>query len=483
MDRVREKLERLRKASEDDVEDTVHDLRVAIRRCRSLAAVLEEIDPTQPWEELRRKPRRMFRALGAWRDAQVLAGWVENLAKEGEPVRTRLIEILEERAARGRTEALRAAKKFDEVEWKQIERAVRRRAQIVPLDSAAAQCLALERLEDARELHTRALRSNKPGPWHRLRIGLKRFRYVVENLLPERHAAWEDDLKRLQDVLGDLHDLDVLGELVEGEGQRIPAESAGKFQETLQRERRNRIASYRQLTLGRTGLWNTWRYAFPNGAALETLANARLRATTRALDPQPRRTAAVSQLGRKLFEAFGKASASPLLREPAVRRIFRSSTQLLGVCHGHGLKAARSLIVGLPVPPGWNLREWELLGWIIRYHRGRQPKLKHGRYATLPDEKKQVVELLAGLLRLARSLKRCGVESAQGIFAELSAEAIFLHVPGWISTPENESELAKSRRLLERALGRTVVLLAPEGSESAHQPAEELEAQAVAASC
>jgi hypothetical protein len=407
---------------------------------------------------------------------------VEKLAREGDPVRTRLIEILEDRAARGKAEALRAAKKFDEVEWKQLERGLRRRAQIVPLDSAAAQCLALERLEEARELHARALRSNKPGPWHRLRIGLKRFRYVVENLLPGRHADWENDLKRLQDLLGDLHDLDVLGELVESEGERIPAESAGEFQETLQRERRTRIEHYRQLTLGRTGLWNIWRNAFPQGAALEQLSNARLRATARALDSQPRRTAALSQLGRSLFEALGKAGASPILRDPAVRRVFRTSAQLLGVCRGHGPKGTRSLLMDLPVPPGWSLQEWELLGWTIRYHRGRQPRPKRGRYATLPDEKQQVVELLAGLLRLARGLKRCGVESVQGIRAELSTEGILLYAPGWTGTPENESVLAKSKRLLERALGRTIVLAAAESTESVQQPVEELEAQAVAAS-
>lgn len=482
MGRVRDELARLRHASgEEEIDETVHDLRVAIRRCRSLAAVLQEVDPSRPWEELRRKPRKLFRALGTWRDAQVLAGWAEKLAPAGDPTRTWLSELLQERAVRGRTEALRAAGKFDEVEWKQLERIVRRRARVAPLDGPAAQCLALERLEEARELHARALRSSQPGPWHRLRIGLKRFRYTVENLLPGRCAAWENNLKRLQDLLGDLHDLDVLGDLLGSEGERIPAESAEGFKKTLQRERKDRILNYRQLTLGKTGLWHTWRSAFPNGTELEPLVNARLRATARALDSRPRTTAAISQLGLRLFDAFGRAGVSPLLRDPAVRRVFRASARLLGVGRGDSRKAARSLLMKMPVPPGWSSQEWELVGWIIRYHRGREPRPKQRRYAALPEESRRVVEVSAGLLRLARALRRYGVESAHGLRAEPSAEAIFLRVPGWASAPENDASLAKAKRLLEGALGRPILLLPAERAETARLLVEDFEAHAVAA--
>ena len=47
------------------------------------------------------------------------------------------------------------------------------------------------------------------GIYHRLRIAIKRFRYIVENFLPLQHAAWSDDLKQVQDLLGEVHDLDV----------------------------------------------------------------------------------------------------------------------------------------------------------------------------------------------------------------------------------------------------------------------------------
>src|SRR5215472_12040582 len=62
----------------------------------------------------------------------------------------------------------------------------------------------------ARELHTRALRNRSQAGFHSLRIGIKRFRYIVENFLPEEHKRWGDDLKHMQDLLGEVHYLDVL---------------------------------------------------------------------------------------------------------------------------------------------------------------------------------------------------------------------------------------------------------------------------------
>ena len=51
--------------------------------------------------------------------------------------------------------------------------------------------LALERWTAARELHTRALRNRSQVGFHTLRIGIKRFRYIVENFLPEQHQGVE----------------------------------------------------------------------------------------------------------------------------------------------------------------------------------------------------------------------------------------------------------------------------------------------------
>src|SRR5271165_496754 len=77
MERVLKELEKVQTSPDPD---SVHDLRVAIRRCRSVAAVLEEVDPDPAWPEMRKLPRRLFRELGALRDVQVLEDWTKQLS-------------------------------------------------------------------------------------------------------------------------------------------------------------------------------------------------------------------------------------------------------------------------------------------------------------------------------------------------------------------------------------------------------------------
>jgi len=49
--------------------DAVHDLRVALRRCQMLAAVMEEVDPDPAWpKNCERSGANFFKQLGAfWR--------------------------------------------------------------------------------------------------------------------------------------------------------------------------------------------------------------------------------------------------------------------------------------------------------------------------------------------------------------------------------------------------------------------------------
>src|SRR5262245_15213099 len=50
---MKRSLEELAKLRSEPTNGTVHDLRVALRRCRSVAATMEEVDPHPDWEEMR----------------------------------------------------------------------------------------------------------------------------------------------------------------------------------------------------------------------------------------------------------------------------------------------------------------------------------------------------------------------------------------------------------------------------------------------
>src|ERR1700731_4511025 len=238
MQRVLKELDTLQNAPD---KDAVHDLRVAIRRCRSVAAVMREVDPDPAWHEMRRLPKKLFRKLGELRDTQIMDEWVAEHGAENDKLRVALHNFFQEKEPKLLQEVLRLAGKFDEKSWQRLERKLRKRIRLVPAGSLAAQCLAVERLNEAKDLHGKALRADKPAAWHGLRIGLKKFRYTVESLLPEQYELWSPNLKQLQDILGEVHDLDVLRLIIK---QKTTGEAAAlqpEWERTIERQRSARL--------------------------------------------------------------------------------------------------------------------------------------------------------------------------------------------------------------------------------------------------
>jgi CHAD domain-containing protein len=472
MERTLKELENVRAAPDPDA---VHDLRVAIRRCRSLAAVMEKVDADAAWPQMRKLGRKLFRQLGELRDTQVLEDWVKRLGEETDDVRQRLQSVLAIRKNELRVAALKAAAKFDQKTWRKLERGLQRRSRLVPADGPAAECLTLERLDAARELHARALRTERRRPWHELRIGVKRFRYTVESLLPARYEAWGDDLKRIQDLLGDVHDLDVLSVTIGDVGGAEPEEVRAGWRERIAVERHQRIETYRQLMLGKTSLWRMWRQGLPHGEHLEAAALARLRVTAKALGGLAQRPAQVARLAVRVYEGLGRVHASPVFQGAEKRKLMRTATQLHGI--GAALdskspeKAARNFLRKMAVPPGWTESEWAILANVVRYHRGALPNPERKGFAKLTQDEQKTVCAMAGVLRLARALRKCGVQSAVGLRMEKSADTLMIHVPGLRDSEQTAVRLAAGKYLLESFLDRPLIVKsAPQVSKVVELP-------------
>ncbi len=459
MQRVLSELENVQSAPDTDA---VHDLRVAIRRCRSAAEVVQEVDPDPAWAEMRKVPRKLFRELGELRDTQVLEDWTKQLAADTDLIRQQLLEFFAKKEAELRVDALKVAAKFDQKTWKKLDRTLRRRARLLPLNSPAAECLAVERLEAARELHNKAVRSGKPEAWHALRIGIKKFRYTVEIYLPQCYENWGGDLKKLQDILGEVHDLDVLSTTIAEQTSTEFQEVRESWAQRITTERNTRLDSYQQQTLGKTSLWSTWRQQLPQDRRLDAAVLARVKITARALDDNIQRSSRVAGLAMKLYDGMAKSKAAPIFSNRELRRIVRVAARMHGI--GAGLdskspqKAARSFLKKMAPPAGWAPDDWSLLGLMVRYHRGAEPKAKQKAYAALNELDQQRVRVGAGVLRLARGLRKCGVASPAWMRVEKSVDALIVYVPGLVDSEANAATLGAAKHLLETIVDCPILL-------------------------
>ncbi len=265
MDRVVDRAEQVRHGWDADA---VHDLRVALRRCRTIADALSEVNPGPGWRRLKRVSRDLFRALGKLRDTQVKQTRVKTLGPPGDPLRTHMLRLLSRQEKKDRESAELALDGFDRKEWKKLTRKLASKARFFPTNSVVYQRLALARLNGAVEQYQQARKRRSSVAWHRLRIGLKLFRYVVEDFLPQRSEVWSDDLKHMQDLLGEVHDLDVLrSDVRRNAGKRNPAVVTGWI-ERIDRDRKAALQEFLAKNTGPESPWLAWRAGFHWGHAV-----------------------------------------------------------------------------------------------------------------------------------------------------------------------------------------------------------------------
>lgn len=251
----------------------VHDLRVALRRCRTMADALREVDHSSGWPKVKKESGELFRALGGLRDIQVERSWVRKLGDPRDPLRKHMLALLSRQEEKHRTRVEEALEHFDRKDWRKLSRKLSSKACLFPLESVLFQRLALARLNEAVDLHQQAHKKRTSASWHRLRIGIKRFRYIVENFLPRKYEAWSGDLKRMQDLLGAVHDLDVLDGEIQRSGLALNPADIARWQAKIKGERTARIQQFSVMSTGRDSPWAKWRAGLQRSHhLLETLS-------------------------------------------------------------------------------------------------------------------------------------------------------------------------------------------------------------------
>jgi len=461
------------KADRDFSPAPVHDLRVALRRCRSMADGLRAVDADREWREMKRAGRRLFRRLGGLRDTQVMAEWVHKLAPKSNPVAQRLLERLTERELQQRADAGEALAGFDRRLWKHWSATLAARAARVPAGGLVFQHLALERWREARELHRRALRHRSRTAWHALRIGLKRFRYIVENFLPGLHAQWGEDLKRLQDVLGEVHDLDVLWDELRKTGELFDQAQQESWRRWIDAERNARLTEYRAKMLGAHSLWHTWQKELPAGKRLESAAMTRLTTWASFLDRDFDHARQVTQLALQLYDGLRRARIAGPYADTRARRVLHAAGLLHEVGKSRGKrghhKATFRSICALEAPTGWTTEEMRRVALVARYHRGSEPREDHPGFEGMLAQEKYTIHWLAGVLRLANAFDGRHDTSVDTLEVKDTPEAIIVRATGLKLDEAAASLLAGRKHLLETVLKRPILVVAAETEKSSSQ--------------
>lgn len=452
-------LSEMRRAGDALEADPVHDLRVAIRRCRSMAQGLRGVDPVPEWKEFRELGRPPFAGLGELRDVQVLRQWCEQLAPESDPLRPVFSASLAAREAELKVSARKALGDFDRKRWSKLGRRLDRRIRSMRPGSLVLQLLALERLVEAQRLHARALQTRRAEDLHRLRVGIKHFRYAVENFLPEHHRQWKNDLKRAQDLLGDVHDLDVL----QAEIARFPdvADSVREsWSARIASARASRLSEYLDMTLGRD-LWAQWRGGLPSGRHLSTAIQVKLRRWSAALDKDRAHSRRVATTAVALWRGLSEVCEWPSNRHAP--QTLRIAAWLHGV--GSAKRKEKRLeylarkLNRLPTPVGWTRREMLMVRLAARYGCGGLPRKSDREFHRLPRSAQREVLRLSGVLRLADALDRATGGATVVPRAESQGGIRVIRVAGLDELSHGAEDVAAARHLLEYAEGTPFLVL------------------------
>jgi CHAD domain-containing protein len=250
---------------------TVHDLRVALRRCRSLAEGFGSLDKHRSWRQLHKSAKQLQGGLAELRDAQVMAGWVRRLRITGGAAGDAVAESLRRDERKARRKAVRALEDFPRKRWKRWRRRLPIRAGRMASSPASFARLTLDRIREAAAREHRWRHSGSHVAAHSLRIAVKHFRYTVQSFLPEHYAAWEKNLRRMQDALGSIHDLDVLRDwlLKVAKTQSLEHGTVQAWMRQIAVDREERVERYKKTVSGvgkypvrdphAPMLWNRWR--------------------------------------------------------------------------------------------------------------------------------------------------------------------------------------------------------------------------------
>lgn len=213
-------------------ETSVHVARVASRRLREALPVLGASADERTLDRAEKRVRRLTRALGPVRELDVTLLLLTELEGKGAAAPRAIARVRDtvttERLARRR-------EMLEEITPSRLNKLCKRLVKVAAPDSPAVppanELVEAAQQADKRARKLRAAIDHAGGIYladrlHRVRIAAKKLRYALEiqrELAHSRITAGLTRLKTQQDLLGRMHDLEILIDRTRGVQEKLPA--------------------------------------------------------------------------------------------------------------------------------------------------------------------------------------------------------------------------------------------------------------------
>lgn len=398
-----------------------------------MCEVLARLDDDPAIETLRQEAKVLMRALGPLRDLHVLRALLDALVEHPLPVA--LARVLSRDVARARVRGRRALQMFDDAAFVLHAQRVDQKVARLGDDHPAIVHIAWERLVACIPFVDEARLHAQDGErLHAVRIALKRFRYVVESFLPTTHASIGPLLKARQDLLGEIHDLDVAHARMLAPDVMIPQATKRRALARFRSQRRTRVRAF--LRLGDDVL-TPFFTALPSGEALFSCAVARVAATIDFALRNKRAGARRARHAELLTDVFVRENLLPIgirnasLTTLAARAVGRMRIDRTG-------EGTRTLLCFTPMKP-FDIRFFDEFARLVDVARQDEP---HGKSRT--DTLQSAIVWLVG--RLDASSSPFSIRAAR-----IEGRTLVI-----VTTAPTRVLRARERRAFTRATGLTL---------------------------
>jgi CHAD domain-containing protein len=240
----------------DGLVEAIHDARVATRRIRELLALVPPTKPADGEMDAPAKYREVGVALGKVRDIDVQIALIRNLEGHAPQTAPSLVLVRQDHERKRLEKVRRLIKTLERLDVEAMLESMAAHHPAGPRSRLASRGwhdrlrrLLRERAQTAAERISHATGIYFPNRAHNARIAIKQLRYAAE--IGQATGAFEltkaiKNLRKGQEVLGELHDRKVLSQTLEryARGERVEGDHIALTEQVLEGEVRDLHARY-----------------------------------------------------------------------------------------------------------------------------------------------------------------------------------------------------------------------------------------------